>query len=319
MGRHPGLRHTRRRVSKSIAALLALAATAMDAAADDGNRAKDEAYYFQISRAVIRLEDATTGHPVGTGFFAHHRDDEKHYYLVTARHVVEPRRDLRARVPSQRLDTQETEVVELRIPASSWVYHPGDSQTVQRGEGVEEIGPIDVAVAKVPGIRDRRVRTVGYCPDPCPKGQKQQFLESDPLPPERVLVWGFPADIGFTLEEPRPMGRLGLVAMVAREPFVRIDGILRDERVLLLDAPIFSGNSGGPVFDFPTLGGTRLAGLISASNPSMSFAIAEPVSRIAETLDAALHSNPTEIPNWYSLKPTASRVESNDASLPPSE
>jgi S1-C subfamily serine protease len=115
-----------------------------------------------------------------------------------------------------------------------------------------------------------------------------QLLTADPPPPQQVLVWGFPGEIGFTLEEQRPIGRVGIVAMAAREPYVRLDNVLRDEKVILFDARTFPGNSGGPVFDHPPLGRPfRLAGLISAGYIAASLAIAEPVSRIAEALEIA--------------------------------
>ena len=73
--------------------------------------------------------------------------------------------------------------------------------------------------------------------------------------------------------------------MVAKEPFIRTGKILRDDRVFLLDAPIFPGNSGGAVFSFQPFGTSTLIGLISASQVKLGFAVAEPVSRITETIE----------------------------------
>ena len=97
--------------------------------------------------------------------------------------------------------------------------------------------------------------------------------------------------------------------MVANRPFVRTkkkpsdpEGILRDEKVYLVDAPIFGGNSGGQIFLFPVLGSkTTLAGLISASNPAGNFAVAEPASRIAEAIEAAFPAQRDVSASWHLL------------------
>ena len=264
---------------------------------------KDEPYYQQLTRAIIRLE-SIDNKPVGTAFFVSHKKDNRYFYLVTARHVVYPPKPLKSRVPSQRKDTKETEIVELRIPADKWIFHPDNEKFLKIKGKKEKIAAVDVAVVKVPGIKDRRIRTTGYCPKECINPKQNQFFEGEPMPPLRVIVWGFPANLGFTLEEQRPLVRLGLLAMKAEEPFIRTDDVLRDAKVLLLDAPIFPGNSGGPIFTYPILGEPKLIGLISASNIQLNYAIAEPVSRIAEALDAALISD-VKIENaWFLINGT---------------
>lgn len=264
-----------------------------------------ESFYQQLTRLVIRLQNPSTENPLGTAFFVIHRRDNKHYYVVTARHVVEKRLDVKARVPSQLKDSGKTEIIELRIPRDQWFFHPDSTRKTKFNDKEELLFPVDVAIAKLPAIADRRIRALAYCPLPCSPDEKEsQFLSSDPEPPTRVIVWGFPVDIGFTLDEQRPLGRLGLIAMVANEPFIRTNGILRDERVFLLDAPIFPGNSGGPVLTFPVIGKTRLAGLISASNPKLGFAIAEPVSRIAEVLDIAFVDKAKPKASWRLIRKT---------------
>jgi len=259
---------------------------------------KDEPFYQQLTRAIIRLE-SIDGKPVGTAFFVRHCKDNKYFYLVTARHVAYPPKPLKSRVPSQRKDTGKTEIIELRIPGDKWIYHPSSENYAEIKGKKEKLFPVDVAVVKVPGIKDRRVRTTGYCPNECDDKRENQFFEEEPMPPLRVMVWGFPVDLGFTLEEQRPLVRLGFVAMKAKEPFIRTDGILRDERVFLLDAPIFPGNSGGPIFSYPVFGEPKLLGLISASNIPLNFAIAEPVSRIAETMDVAFNSDVRVEGAWF--------------------
>jgi hypothetical protein len=50
---------------------------------------------------------------------------------------------------------------------------------------------------------------------------------------------------------------------------------------------MYPGNSGGPVIHTPLFGNLSLAGLITASNPSLTYAVVTPVSRIREVLDLA--------------------------------
>jgi hypothetical protein len=72
------------------------------ASAEEGRGSRgEEEYYEQIGRVVIRLEHAESGPPRGTAFFTQHVRDDRYYYLITARHIVEPRVPLRARVPTQ--------------------------------------------------------------------------------------------------------------------------------------------------------------------------------------------------------------------------
>jgi S1-C subfamily serine protease len=278
-------------------------ATAVVARAEEAPAlsANEESLYQQFSRAIVRLEEPDKHRSLGTGFFVHQKADGDTYFLVTARHVVDPRVDLRARVPTQRIDDGKTDVVELRIPKDAWVYHPAGERTVEFRGKSEKLGAVDVAVAKIPPLQDRRVRAVSYCSGVCPEGVAQQFLDGDALPPAQVLVWGFPGNLGFLLTEQRPMARLGVIAMVAEEPFVRTENELRDERVLLIDAPSFGGNSGGPVFTYPRAGPMRLAGLISAMNRSLAYAIAEPVSRIAEALQTAHESTERNAASWEEM------------------
>ncbi|MEW6196766.1 MAG: hypothetical protein AB1521_16590 [Bacteroidota bacterium] len=172
----------------------------------------DESFYQQLTRAIIRLEDVSTGKPVGTAFFIITEIDSTHYYLVTARHVVESNRSLRARVPSQRLDNSKTEVIELRLPPNIWIYHPQEARTITIKEKVEKIFPIDVAITKLPGIKDRRVRTISYNKN---DENKNQISLIKVEPPNQIIVFGFPGELGFDLEEQRPLGRIGIVAMAA--------------------------------------------------------------------------------------------------------
>lgn len=266
---------------------------------DHPMQVKEESLYQQLSRAIIRLENDQRV-PVGTAFFTIYDGDPTNYYLITARHVATAEETLRARVPSQHLDTGKTEIIELRIPGNQWIFHPDSDRKIEKKGMIERLMPVDVAVAKIPPIRKRSVRGIRYCPGKCSSDKEEnQFLARDPDPPMRILVWGFPNDLGFTLEEQRPFGRLGMVSMRAEEPFIRTDGDLRDERVILLDAPLFPGNSGSPVFSYPVARQFKLAGMVSASNATANLAIAEPVSRISEAMRRAFMTKNRITSTWH--------------------
>lgn len=293
----------------ALGTLVCIALGVPSSGLSDESETEKESFYQQLSRVVIRLEETvpvdrsgrTKTRPVGTAFFVKFDDRT---FLVSARHVADRPNDLHARVASRRLDTGETEVMELRIPADAWVFHRQDQKKIRVGSRVHVVAAIDVAAVMIPNLKEGRVIAIEYCPDPCPEGGTQQFADADPEPPEMVLVFGFPADVGFSLLEQRPIGRLGIISMATSEPFLRRqDGLLMDSRVVLVDAPIFGGNSGGPVFQRPeNRKPLVLLGLISATNSTLSYAVAEPVSRISEAVEyARKEGEPQPPPTWDKL------------------
>jgi hypothetical protein len=205
-------------------------------------QASKESFYTQAERNVIRLERMLpTGEPtpVGTGFFV--RDEANNFFVVTARHVASLGFDLRALVPTFLTATGKTDVVELRLPKAGWVYHQnaGDAETF----------PVDVAAMKIPGVQDRGFTTFRYCSHDCPKDEYNQLAE-DPQPPDEIVIFGFPGDLGFTLKEPRPMTRVGVVALTADDKFIYIDQADGTKKLLaqgayLVDARMFPGTAVG--------------------------------------------------------------------------
>src|SRR5579863_7304395 len=246
-----------------------------------------ESFYTQAERLVVRLEQTLPSGqhaPVGTGFFV--QDEANHFFIVTARHVASAGLDLRALVPTFLSATGKTDLVELRLPSSGWIYHEnaGDDKTL----------PVDVAVMKIPGVKDRGVITFLYCPHDCPKDEYNQ-LSDNPQPPDEIVIFGFPADLGFTLKEPRPMTRAGVVALTAEDKFIYVDQPDGSKKLLnqgayLVDARMFPGNSGGPVIVKNPFANIRLGGLVTATNRSLDYGIITPVSQIAQTLDKAKDS-----------------------------
>lgn len=255
---------------------------------------ENEPLYKQMCRAVVRLERIQLAQqqgrpalqylPQGTAFFVNHSNQ---LYIVTARHVVVPRHDLQARVECMRTDTNQTEVILLKLPHEKWVFHPdsGDNDT----------HPVDVAVMKLHSIKDRSVKSFRYVPLGATDHDTNQLPLKDPEPPQPILVFGFPADVGFGLLEQRPLGRFGVVSMKTDKEFIMWDGKFGEERCCLIDVRIFGGNSGSPVMNEMRITDSkpRLLGLVSAVNNGLDFGIMEPASRIRETLDQAHSMEPS--------------------------
>jgi hypothetical protein len=166
--------------------------------------------------------------------------------------------------------------------------------------------PVDVAVMKLPYIKERRIVTFRQC-SPCPEGESDQ-LSGVAEPFDYVVVAGFPRDIGFTLKKPRPFARGGLVGLVAEEKFVSTvvsegDKKLRkylQEGAFLVDIEVDPGNSGSPVIVKNPFQSVRLAGLVTGSNPSLDYGIVTPVSQIVETLEHARDADMNK-PAWFLL------------------
>ena len=118
--------------------------------------ATKESFYQQIGQAVIRLEEYRSlcvpgrdwsveqNVTIGTGFFVRDRlpgtanKGANRFFLVTARHVVENRADIFARVATG--ESGHDEAV-LLLPRELWVFHPEPNP--------EGTLPIDVAVMRV--------------------------------------------------------------------------------------------------------------------------------------------------------------------------
>jgi hypothetical protein len=181
--------------SRSFRALLALSmvvASPVPLIADDQSR---EPLHVQVGRGVFRLEHGETisrnGQPNpdtllkpdGTAFAVRHNGRA---FLITARHVAERVYDLRARVPARRNDTGATEVIELRIPKEAWVFHEQGREERREGNAIVRLRGIDVAVAPLPGIKDRGIVVFGSC-SPCPAGESRVLGGSKSLRMSQVF------------------------------------------------------------------------------------------------------------------------------------
>lgn len=247
-----------------------------------------ESFYAKSNRVILRLEHAEKIRPEGseifkeqykpdgTGFFV---QSEGELYVVSARHVVEKGYDLQAKVRSKDLRTGEIKVLHLNLPRERWAFHPQ--------QGNADTRYVDVAVMKINWMLGHQVMTFLYEVDKEKEGSGNQLPFHDPEPPQPVLIFGFPSEIGFELTEQRPMGRLGIVSMVAGNKFLKMEGKFVDERACLVDIEAFPGNSGSPVinqFNRVSDPKIKLLGLLIGSNPRRHYAMIEPVSRIRKRL-----------------------------------
>ncbi len=255
---------------------------------------KKEDFYSQLCRGIIRLEHneeikekssnkiTNITRPDGTAFFVRSGDD---LFVVTARHVVEKEYDLHARVQCKNRITGDNEVILLKLKRDKWVFHPEDESI--------DTNYVDVAVMKIGWIPDRGIKHFRYELPNTEEANQNQLPFEDPLPPDSILVFGFPLDIGFKLSEQKPLCRLGIVSMVTRKNFLKTEnGKFAEEKTILIDSNMFPGNSGSPVIKqlTPFEPEIKLFGLVIATNERMNYALMEPVSRIRETIEIAKES-----------------------------
>jgi len=265
-------------------------------------QAVEEDLYSQLCRAVIRLEHneekqkegsievISTNVPNGTAFFIGNVAD---LFIVTARHVVENDYDLCARVQCMNRITDEIEVILLKLKRDKWVFHPKDE--------LIDTNYVDVAVMKIGWIKDRDIKYFRYELPNNEEAKQNQLPFEDPSPPDSILIFGFPLDIGFKLSEQKPLCRLGIVSMVTGKKFLKTEnGKFAEEKTILIDSNMFPGNSGSPAIKqlLPFASEIKLLGLVIATNERMNYALIEPVSRIRETIEIAKES-PKNINCWF--------------------
>lgn len=272
---------------------------------------KKQTFYEQAIGNVVQIEEhqsiCTPGRewaierdkPVGTGFFVS-RDlgNKSHTFLVTARHVVEMRKDLFIRLPRS---PGSSEPIFLTLPRNLWVFHPGPNP--------KGTLPIDVAVMYV----STRTSAVAfrYCPEDCPIDPKtnkpyENQVDSSPSVTERAIFFGFPLrDVAPASFE--PFARTGVVAYTAPNPNLKINGkLLADKTVFYVDAPSFPGNSGGPVMKeyLPLTGQIRLWGLVTGGNMvGRDYTIITPVERIIQTIEYAISKDFPQNRGWTNEPP----------------
>lgn len=246
--------------------------------------ADDEPFdYDRLTRTVIRLERSFEGsqerYAVGTAFFI---ERQRQLFLITARHVTDDSGPLFARVTAWNA-IGEKQPLELRVEPLAWNVLAGDSRR-------PDVHPPDLAAAVLPWP-PAELHPLCKCPEP-----GNALDAPDPRPPDRVLAFGYPRDLGFELAVQRPLARSGIVAMADSEPFIPFafaEGYA-NPGAFAVDMRSFPGNSGSPIFrEAGFADGPVLVGILTGSYERFAFAIAEPISGIRKLLTQIQDAEPT--------------------------
>jgi hypothetical protein len=258
----------------------------------------------QFSRAIIRLEHTEKaglespdeiekyGVPNGTAFLI---SNEGKLFAVSARHVVEKEYDLHAKVQAKSKTTGEMRSFLLKLPKDGWAYHPG--------QGSRDTHYVDVAAIKIELLEDHDLLSFSF--NPLAKEERDlSFDEAEN--PTAVLIFGFPEDSTLRLSGERPFGRLGIVPPAEKRYFLRVsNGKFLESKAYPVDAEIFQGDSGGPVFQpVPPLllsKDMRIVGLVIGADIDMEYAVVEPAFRIRETLEFAKRRTVRGHRFWFKL------------------
>jgi hypothetical protein len=231
----------------------------------------------RIVKLIERADSQDRLH-VGTGFFV--ESDFGGVYLVTARHVAEGF-DLEADVVLSRGENGRSATFELRIPREAWVFHPRGPQDSFKG--------VDVAVTEIEVEPERGLSAFAATE-----------LGMDPSPLEGLVsVLGYPAakrqlSLLITFILPRP--------------------VAPDGKAFRMDGLVDKGNSGAPVMSWSNSNRT-VFGLYTGetdASESKKFSLAEPVSRIRETIDRARSLQPAR---QMKEKPSLEKVPKNGSGL----
>ena len=305
-------------VAYFVLSLLQVSAVASD---------QQENLYSQIVRSVVRLEAhlsiCSPGRewaiekdmPAGSAFFIRDRvsvgsnEPIDHFFVVTARHVVQNQGDLFARVQA---GPGSKDSVTLYLPRELWVFNPTQTEDGKF--------PIDVAVMMIPD--SPFMKYFFHCtkednPNGCLIGENTKLpfenqLRDAPIPMDRAVFFGFPVgDVGEKAVE--PFARQAIVAYSASNPSLSMDGRpLLDTSVFLVDAPAFPGNSGGPVIRAMEViyaggsGAIQLFGLMTGTAPGREYSIVTSVKRIHETLVYARSTAKLNSRAWDTQRPNLS-------------
>jgi len=291
----------------------------LNCAADE--KKKDELLYDQFTRAIVRLEEHRSicapglawstekNVSIGTAFFVSDRLPGKEnqgtskYFIVTARHVAERPNDLFARVQKS---PGSPKYFVLKLPSKLWVFHPDSTP--------KDKFPIDVAVMEFEAANF--IKAFFHCapkdnPDGCgistnTKKERTNEVGDPPNVTDRAMFFGFPSK-DISKKALQPFARSGIVAYTTPNPNLKISGrLLADDSVFYVDAPVFGGNSGGPVLNeiLPLAGGIKLFGLVSGgAQVGRDYTIVTSVTRIRETIVYARSQKKLNKKAWSKTAP----------------
>lgn len=255
-----------------------------------------------------------------TGFYLR---NEKHAYLVTARHVLftEPERHLKNNkvvclsYPEDAKDEERFRLeFDLQYLSEQGLirYHQTHDVVVVRIGDVTEVKDSSVRVS----FERYRVKGLKQTESPLILGSvKSTRRFEDVIVSDDVFIFGYPASIGIKevpqIEPDRPLLRKGIIA-----------GKNRKKETIILDCPTYYGNSGGPVIEVEktAIGKERylIIGLVSEFVPfketwvnvthklshweisNSGYSVVTPIDKALELISQ--DSNPTEPTNALDKK-----------------
>lgn len=195
---------------------------------------KPKSFFEKLLFSTIMIEtECSSVRGVGTGFFFHYKLSDNKYFpvIITNRHVVEfcDKCEMRFTL----FENDEPNInkhIKVIIPNSTtkWFFHPDQN--------------IDIALLPIMSI-DRELQAQGtliyYLPlDQTLLPTDEQLRDMDAV--ENVMFWGYPDGIWDSIHN-FPIIRRGITATP-----VFID--YENKPVFLIDASVFQGSSGSPVF-----------------------------------------------------------------------
>lgn len=194
----------------------------------------------QLLYATVRIETEADGQRgAGTGFFfAYSEGQLRHLFIVTNKHVVrgaQTGRLLFTRSDGEQPKIGERVTLTLTDFETRWYGHPDDDVDVA-------VTPLDwmLMELKIREGKDVFIRAVSDNLIPNP----QAVAELDAL--ERIVFVGYPSAL-YDQVNLTPILRVGVTATP-----VALD--YGGRRVFLIDASVFPGSSGSPVFILDTAG-----------------------------------------------------------------
>jgi hypothetical protein len=208
---------------------------------------------------LITLQTGSSGSS-GSGFFLNTETDS---YLVTARHVLidESSRALRsdnAELLSYSRDPKEPtanrfrlDLAQLQSAGEMKVHASRDVAVVHMSTAVAPANGDPREAQAVPGVKVIQAAPFGIIG----VARNSVKLYSDVLVANPVFLFGYPRSLGLKslpqLDAERPLLRRGLVA-----------GLNDSLQSIILDCPVYPGNSGGPVLEVEPQGPTQLLRVI---------------------------------------------------------
>lgn len=206
----------------------------------------EEFWYLTVARLSVTFDDRRNG--VGTGFFVY---DGKNYFLVTARHVIDPKYGLKTALTQANLIKLDFSFLCAVNPGTSAASVGYQQLSVSDPDFVNECDDVDVAVMKIPDTVlpiQKDEKTIRPCSFP------RNFLATDDelslrYAGEPVVFIGFPDNSPVhsdgTTNFFYPLLRQGIFAYPPVQG-IDIEGEL-GRNYGLIDSYAQSGFSGGPI------------------------------------------------------------------------